>query len=130
MLTRVPVRACQRAPTDLSAFSRVGSPYTTRSRAGASTGPSNAIAHSNVATARSHGRRNTHAKQITSADSRAASRPKAVFVIHRLQRRPQFAHAAGGLSERSASRNDRYAAPFQISCSAIVPQRLTIHATD
>ena len=87
------------------------------SRARASTGPSSAIAHSNVATARSHGRRNKHAKQITSADSRAASSPKAVFVIHRLQRRPQFAHAAGGLSERSASRNDRYAAPFQISCS-------------
>src|SRR5262245_61269788 len=36
-------------------------------------------------------------------------------IAHRLQRRPQLAQAADGLSESRALRNSRYAAPFQMS---------------
>ena len=39
------------------------------------------------------------------------SRPQ----CYKLQRNPQFAHVAGGFSDRSARRNARYAGPLQIS---------------
>ena len=45
-------------------------------------------------------------------------------VVHRLQRSPQLAQAARGLSESSALRKSRYADPFQISrkvCCVALP---------
>ncbi len=46
-------------------------------------------------------------------------------VAHRLQRSPQLAQAAGGLSDNRALRNSRYAGPFQISrkvCCLALPR--------
>src|SRR6201746_70912 len=67
----------------------------------------------------------------TAVRSVRAGSPAALAVVlgklmlsQRLQRSPQLAQATGGLSDRRASRNDRYAGPFQISrrvCSDASP---------
>ena len=54
--TLVPVRVCQSVPTDFNAFSSVGSPNTTRSRACAMAGARSAATNSNAATKESRRR--------------------------------------------------------------------------